>query len=211
MATKPTESFTWATDASYGSGPDSGNPTKVNPPGYPAVVQGSVPGLGIIASFTNKIRNVLGDWTVWLLAGSSAGAQDAHLVETGSDGETSIRRVAVQREVGTLVDVVVGADVTIRSGSVGCIFQLDNSTSTGVHTVTVDVPGTTIDGEQISIVFRVQDGTNAVAIASFGGGANPIYTSDILPTLAPDYVDLVFDASVGASGEWLRQRHGQPA
>jgi len=90
MATKPTESFTYATDATFTSAPDTGNPTKVNPPGWPVVAQGEVPALGVVAAFTNKIRNVLGQWTGWLLAGSSAGAADAHIVETAASGAAKV-------------------------------------------------------------------------------------------------------------------------
>lgn len=93
MATKPTDVFTYATDANFSSGPDSGNPTKANPPGWPNVTQGEVPGLKVVAAFTNKIRNVLGQWVTWLNAGSSAGAADAHLCETDSAGMLTLTRI----------------------------------------------------------------------------------------------------------------------
>jgi hypothetical protein len=90
MATKPTDVFTWATDANFSSGPDSGNPTKANPPSWPNVAQGEVPGLKVVAAFTNKVRNVLGQWVTWLNAGSSAGAADAHLCETDATGKLTL-------------------------------------------------------------------------------------------------------------------------
>lgn len=86
MATKPTEKFTWATDALIAAGAALGLPTKVNPAGWPNVVQGLVPGVGAAVGALNKTFNVLGQWSGWLYDGSSAGAADAHLVETDANG-----------------------------------------------------------------------------------------------------------------------------
>jgi hypothetical protein len=91
MATKPTSAdFTWAGDTNFSAGPASGQPTKVNPPGWPNSAQGFVPGSGVVAEFMNRVLNVLGQWSGWLNSGSSAGAADAHIVETNSSGSTSL-------------------------------------------------------------------------------------------------------------------------
>ena len=86
MAVKPTVAFTWSTDANFGSGPASGNPTKVLPLGFPANLQGYIPGLAVVAEHENHLFNNLGDWTGWLFAGSFTGADDAHILETDVNG-----------------------------------------------------------------------------------------------------------------------------
>lgn len=87
MAVKPTQDFTFSSDLNFSSGPASGNPTKVNPAGWPAVVQGFVPGAGIAAEHQNTVNNNLGLWTGWLLAGSNLAGLDAHIVETNGVGQ----------------------------------------------------------------------------------------------------------------------------
>ncbi len=95
MAVKPTIIFTWASDATFGSGPATGNPTKVNPPGWPAVVQGNIPDLTVVAEFQNTPMNALGLWTGWLFAGSFAGAADPHIVETDANGDATVQDIVV--------------------------------------------------------------------------------------------------------------------
>ncbi len=88
---KPGTAFTWATDADFGSGPATGNPTKVNPPGWPNVTQGNVPDLTVVAEFQNTALNHIGLWVGWANEGSAAGAADAHLVETDASGDTAVK------------------------------------------------------------------------------------------------------------------------
>lgn len=92
MATKPIASFTWATDANYSSGPATGQPTKV---AIPTPAQGLVPGDDLIPEYLNNLFNALSGWTDWLLDGSSAGALDAHIVETDSGGDTAVNNLDV--------------------------------------------------------------------------------------------------------------------
>ena len=87
MAVKPTVSFTWSTDANFSSGPASGNPTKVNPPGFPTNLQGMVPGDAVDAEHVNTLYNNLGLWTGWLDAGANDGGADAHIVESDASGD----------------------------------------------------------------------------------------------------------------------------
>lgn len=126
MATKPSDAFTFSTDANFGSGPASGNPTKVNPPGWPSNLQGFIPGLKYIAEYRNKLFNVLGQWTGWLLAGSSAGAADAHIVETDASGGTAV------------VDLTVTGEATIAEADIDVMNAIDaqlvNLIETGVET-----------------------------------------------------------------------------
>lgn len=87
MAVKPGVSFSFATDANFGSGPASGNPTKISPASLP---QGFIPGIGVNAEGVNFLENINGLWTVWVLAGSTAAGLDAHIVETNGAGQAQV-------------------------------------------------------------------------------------------------------------------------
>lgn len=87
MAVKPAVSYTFATDATYGSGPAVGLSNKIAPASLP---QGFIPGVGINAEGVNYLENINGLWSVWLLAGSTAPGLDAHLVETNGTGAISV-------------------------------------------------------------------------------------------------------------------------
>ncbi len=115
---KPSTVPTWATDTNFSSGPASGSPTKVNPAGAPNVVQGSVPGEGAAAEFLNWLFNILCDWIGWVADGSSAGASDAHLVETDATGETVVRGITATSASGESVTVRGSDGITYRQGDV---------------------------------------------------------------------------------------------
>lgn len=87
MATKPGSSFTLATNANYSVGERVGSPTKIAPPD---AANGFIPGEGVTAEDLNYCLAILGDWSVWLLAGSALAGQDRHLVETDAAGQTAI-------------------------------------------------------------------------------------------------------------------------
>ena len=83
MPTKPTVTFTLATNANYASGPFIGSATKVAPP----TADGYVPGVIIDAEHHNFVGNAAGQWiTDWVFLGTSAADEDAHLMETDSSG-----------------------------------------------------------------------------------------------------------------------------
>lgn len=87
MPTKPVTSYTFSTDLNYSSGPAIGQPTKVAPTG---AAQGFVPGDGIEAESPDYMFNINGEWvTDWLIQGTSVADDDAHLVETDSNGRVS--------------------------------------------------------------------------------------------------------------------------
>ena len=121
---KPVTAFTWATDANFSSGPASGNATKINPPGWPNVVQGNVPDLTIVAEFQNTALNHIASWIDWVNDGSSAGAADAHIVETDSNGDTAVQdlsAVDIQNNTQTVADVLrveneIQADFLLQFG-----------------------------------------------------------------------------------------------
>jgi hypothetical protein len=87
MATKPVSSFVMATNANYSAGPQIGNPTKVIPAD---TANGVIPGQGVPAAWNNYIFNITGQWTGWLLAGSTSPTLDAHIVETNASGKIEV-------------------------------------------------------------------------------------------------------------------------
>ena len=88
MPTKPTSTYTHATDATFGAGPAAGNQTKaalVDP------AQGFVPGSAVAAETVNELFNISGQWiTDWVSQGSTTADLDAHIVETDANGLASI-------------------------------------------------------------------------------------------------------------------------
>lgn len=102
MPTKPTEKFTCANDATFSyAGEADGMPTKVSPPGFPDCDQGlNYPGEPYKPEYTHKLFHICGKWiTDWLDGGSSAGAADAHIVETDANGEAKVQVVETLRFV----------------------------------------------------------------------------------------------------------------
>ena len=209
MATKPAGdvTFTWATDANFSSGPAAGNPTKVNPAGWTVVAQGAIPGNGIVAEFTNKVRNVLGQWTGWLDSGSSVDAGDAHILEVDANGDCDVRAIGYTRRIDNDMGrvAVSVADVEIRNAGVanqGSEFLVDISGLTANRTLTVNVDGADppLDGEQVWININSDAPVFVLDIASEGGAGNPIFTTTINTAVS---VRLIFDATLGGSGEFI--------
>lgn len=209
MATKPAGdvTFTWATDANFSSGPAAGNPTKVNPAGWTVVAQGAIPGNGIVAEFTNKVRNVLGQWTGWLDAGSNIGDNAAHILEVDGNGDTNVRAIGYTRRIDNAMGRVVVdvSDVEIRNAGVanqGSKFLVDITGLTANRTLTVNVDGADppSDGEAVSLIINSAHATFTLNIFSEGGAGNPIIATF---TNTPVTFDLIFDASLGGSGEFI--------
>jgi hypothetical protein len=205
MATKPSDTFTWATDANFSSGPAAGQPTKVSPPGFPAVVQGHVPGAAMAAEFENLIKNILGQWVNnWLLLGSSAGAANAHIVEADASGNTKVQGILgdLRRLVLTPARLtIVAADINIREldgtdGPVCSFYRIDNSGASAVQTITVRTTNVE-SGELVLFVFDETNGSDAVAIATETGGGNPLYQLDPSPAVSSDWVLIAFDDDAG--------------
>jgi len=209
MATKPSVDvvFTWATDVNFSSGPAVGNPTKVNPSGWAVVAQGSVPGNAIVAEFTNKVRNVLGQWTGWLDAGSFAGAADAHILEADSVGGSSVKAHRSTREIDTdmtrvsiSVANVVIRDAALKNQGTEFLIEISGLTANRVLTVNMDAPDPPEDGEQVWLTFNSAHAGFIVDVDSEGGGSNPIFTTTFN---TPQAVKLLFDDTLGANGEWI--------
>ncbi len=85
---KPVATFAWATDANYAAGPAAGNPTKIL---IPNAGQALVPGDDLVPEYMNQAYSEISAWVTWVFDGSSAGAADAHIVETDANGDTAVQ------------------------------------------------------------------------------------------------------------------------
>jgi len=142
MATKPTTSFTFATDANFTSGPYAGSATKQAPVG----TEGFIPEDVVPAEVLNYMHNASGEWSGWLSAGSSTAITEAALVERDADGNT------------TILGVRCGGD----AAELHVPLQVD-SNSPAVNTVEIQHTG---DGSpQGSIALRVRSNNDSSAIA----------------------------------------------
>jgi len=93
MPTKPATTYTFATDALFGSGPAVGLPTKIVPG---SLSQGFIPGNGINSEWVNYLFDLTGTWiTDWIALGTSSADLDAHVVETDADGKAAIAALAL--------------------------------------------------------------------------------------------------------------------
>lgn len=117
MPTKPPiASPVIATNANYAAGARVGDPTKILH-GTPA--DGWTPGAIDVAEFYNHYVNEFGQWvTNWVSQGTSVGDLNAHIIETDSDGLTSI----------ATVDVGGTGHVT---ATLGAAFSVTNNTGAG--------------------------------------------------------------------------------
>ncbi len=204
---KPVTDFSWATDANFSSGPAVGNPTKVNPPGWTAVVQGLVPGNAVVAEHLNQVLNLIGDYTDWVQDGATTGALDAHIVETDVIGNTNVRAIGytrridndMQRIVITTLDVEIRASAQPNQGS-EFLVDISGLTANRVLTVNVDAGNLPSDGEQLWLIINSFHASNILDVDSEGGGSNPIFTTT---TSTPTAVRLIFDDTLGANGEFI--------
>lgn len=104
MPTKPvTSPPIWASNANWTVGPHAGQPTKVAPSAGEAQ-NGQVGGQTYKGQWSNYLGNLLSGWvTNWLALGSSAGAADAHIVETNALGATTLRAMTILGGAATTV------------------------------------------------------------------------------------------------------------
>lgn len=173
---KPSTVPTWASDANIGSGPAAGNPTKVDPAGWPAVVQGFVPGDSVIATYVNKILNAICDeWIAWVNAGSSAGAADAHIVETTAAGATTLRRVTTTGDGGGFIyrgdGTIANSDTSIDAATKDT-WTCAEPTAERIHTLLDSTATTALVNGMRTTVKRGADGAFVINIRREAAGAN---------------------------------------
>lgn len=116
MATKPTDTVpTWASNTNWSAGPSAGSANKIDPTA--ASPNGHIEGVSnpTDARVQNGWQNRVSKWAQWLESGSSAGAADAHVVETDAGGATAVRQLDVLGNgalSGASLDVTRGASLT---------------------------------------------------------------------------------------------------
>lgn len=163
---KPLVSFTFATNANYSVGPQIGNPSKVIPGD---LANGFVPGDGVPSAWNNYLFNILGDWSVWLLAGSSTAGLTAHLVETNASGHASLAQLTLGGTAAALQALVVmqntGAQsATILASNTGTGFALNASAVDSAAAIRGSNIGTGPGVEGLGL------GTNNVGVKGTGQG-----------------------------------------
>src|SRR5574338_523344 len=176
MATKPlTTPEIWASNALYATGPFIGSASKVVPPGATAA-EGHRPGnlFPTPAEYENSQQNEITTWIVdWLFLGSSAGAADAHIVETNTSATAISAQVGSGAGTGVLVTMTGtaagGKKILITTSGVvpAPAIKVDhNSSGTGVE---VDATGGT--GRAIT---AQGNGTDIAVVAVGGAGQSAI-------------------------------------
>ncbi len=162
MAIKPSATFTHATNLNFSLGPAVGFPTKLPVPDIP---NGYVPGTGVSAEQVNQQFNILGDYTVWLAAGSNLPGLDAHLIETdalgvsrvastilggtaGGDGALVVSANAgATAFAGSFTNIAGGFAITATaSGALAAVRGTNTGTGAGVEGVHVSVAGPGVSG-----------------------------------------------------------------
>lgn len=162
MAVKPTDTVPdWPSNATFTAGPSIGQPTTIDP--TPFAGNGHIEGLSnpTDCRVQNGWQKRAGAWCRWVEAGSSAGAADAHIVETTALGETSVRSLNILGSGG-----ISGPALEVTRNSTP--YEAASITTPGVSTVL-------IGGDNY-----------AMQISSSGGGLTIGATGDTIPlTLFP--------------------------
>ena len=219
---------TWATNTNYSVGPTGvpGTATKVD---YStAVANGHIPAGDdgdpnpnpSTAQHMNDYQNRVAQTCQWVLAGSSAGAADAHIVETDSAGTATLKKLILPgAAVGDTLAVTKTASATngalFTDASVGTVKILANTgtgliemgggahgikiSSTGDHYPLILNPQTTAPttAEDGAIYFQ-QDGTGATR--SLDMQTSYVGVREHIPTFASQYLRrTVYDYGISVS------------
>ena len=197
MATKPSSTpEIWASNALYTTGPFIGLSSKAVP--APAIAaEGHRPGSAFPtpAEYENSQQNLITTWIKnWLSLGSSAGAADAHVVETNAAGRTavtgltvndpvdetavSITAVATAANMGLLVSCTTGGTAVATSiGNAGAINYLAGTGSGGgAEGMRVAMSGTPNTGTGVRVNADNATAAPALRVEHQGSGAGLFVT-----------------------------------
>ena len=199
MPTKPSTTFTFATDANFSSGPANGFPTKIVP-GSPT--QGFIPGTGINAEWVNYLFHHTGEWiTDWLDLGTSSPDVDAHIVETSSGGRVSGASgnfgstasvepaLYVENNTGAIIDVAsfvqngAGTAVFINSNQISLRARTsdDGFACLDIASAGLNSPGMVIEGGSLNDSQAIQatggvGATEVIKLTGQGGTGRGIFS-----------------------------------
>lgn len=208
MPTKPGTTYTHATDLNFGSGPASGQPTKIVDPA--ATSQGFIPGQGVDAEAVNYLFNLSGAWmSDWVSLGTSAADLDAHIIETDANGTAAIATInagntAATTSAITAVENSGATAVTITATNSSGGVALGALASGGGVGVSADVFDTCdgvigqVRGSGVAVTGRVFAGATGAALKGEGQvGGGPV-------------LDLEFNATTPARGLAALQATDEP-
>jgi len=208
MPTKPGTTYTHATDLNFGSGPASGQPTKIVDAA--AATQGFIPGQGVDAEAVNYIFNIAGEWlSDWVSQGTNAADLDAHIIETDANGTASIAALNAGNTAATFNAITAvensGASATtiLGTNSSGGVGVAAIATGGGVG-LSADVFDTCdavvgqVRGPGVAVTGRVFAGATGAALKGEGQvGGGPV-------------LDLEFNATTPARGLAALQATDEP-
>lgn len=164
MATKPGGFFTVATLDDFDAGDRIGDPTKI---AFPDVPNGLIPGDPAASEHLNYAFNILGDWSVWLFAGSALAGLDSHIIETDVDGFTKIAAATL----GGTASSSTALRVDENSGATSVVVIVSNASGgDGIRATVTGGTGQPIDAKVEGT------GTGAAVIArqnNAGASASP--------------------------------------
>ena len=196
MAVKPlTQPEYWATDDVYTTGPFIGQPQKVVPPGAFAA-EGHRPGalFPTPAEYENSQQYNITGLARWTFAGSSAGAADAHIVETNAAGRSTLHGLTVNDLVdetavavfsaatglnpAVLVTCVGGATAIAASiaNSGGAGFQTATGSGAGATGLQVDMSGTPNTGDGVRVIADNTVAAPTIRVEHAGSGLGLLMT-----------------------------------
>lgn len=230
MPTKPSLTYTYATNVNYTAGPFVGSPTKVVPVDIP---NGFIPGQGVPSAHHNYLWNISGQWiSDWLDLGTSAADLDAHIVETDADGKSNLAALELGNTASSNPALVVRENTAAASSasfftnSAGGYCILANSTGAastirGVHTGTgpaleglalgTDNVGVSGTGSDAGAGVFAQGGTTGAGLEAQGGvtgGSGAVVTGGTdgigLEAIATGTEPAVLATNSGANGAGLQ-------
>lgn len=162
MATKPTDTFyEFAFDTNFASGPESGNPTKQSMT-EGAQKQGLIAGLSYPGQNMNYVFNIWSKFLGWVNSGASTGAEDAHIIETDSNGDTAVAGLDAGPKAAGNDPGATCTGAGLGAGVVGI----------GGSTAGVGVQGTAVGGNTVGIL-GTGSGSGPGVRGSGAAGAGP--------------------------------------
>lgn len=214
MATKPTTlPRPWATNLNYATGPFVGMASKADP-GVGLAAEGHRAGADFptAAEHENYQQNLItAFWLPWVSLGSSAGAADAHIVETDADGQATLLRLVVtsiEDATALIVQAATAlAPVTLlRNLGVGTVLQVlmgENATGPGIA---VEMDGAPSGAGIEATATAESTGACFHAVVPDGSLSNGV----LIDHSSPDSVALkiLADTAVGAEGAAIYTTRG---
>jgi hypothetical protein len=209
MPTKPLNTFTHATDATFTSGPANTQDTKVED--ATATSQGFIPGQGVDAEAVNYILNLVGDWnTNWISQGTSAADLDAHIIETDANGTASIAVLQVGNTAATSPPILA----VENSGATATTITASNSSGGVALAALATGGGVGVSGDVFdtcdAMVGQTRGSGNAVTGRLLPGFGTGIALKGEGSVIGGAVLDLSFDASNPARGLAALQATDEP-